>query len=332
MRSSFARSSRCSFAFALTALGLFAACGSSGGSTTTGDGADASTGPSDGGQAADAPPPAKDAGAQDANIPIGGDRPVGVHVPPTYVAGTPMPLVILLHGYSANSDAEESYLGLTAQSDAKGFLYVRPNGTKDAMGNLFWNGTDACCNFQPPIIDDSKYLSDLIDQVSAHYTVDPKRVYFIGHSNGGFMSYRMACEHGDKIAAIVSLAGAMWQDLSKCPAKTPVSVLEVHGTADATIPYTGGSNVGHAFPGATTTIADWTTYDGCASTADTSAPNLDLEVGVVGAETTVTKYTMGCKAGTATELWTITGGGHIPTFTHDFAPDAIDFLLAHPKP
>ncbi len=271
-------------------------------------------------------------GGPDASGVIGGSRPVGVHVPPSYVQGTAMPLVIMLHGYSASSDAEEGYLGLTALSDSKGFLYVRPNGTADAMGKLFWNGTDGCCNFQAPFIDDSTYLSNLIDQVSAHFTVDPKRVYFIGHSNGGFMSYRMACDHGDKIAAIVSLAGAMWQDLSKCPAKTPVSVLEVHGTADTTIPYAGGSNVGHAFPGATTSIADWTTYDGCSSTADTSAPNLDLEVGVVGAETTVTKYAMGCKAGAATELWTIAGGAHIPTFTHDFAPDAIDFLLAHPKP
>lgn len=243
-----------------------------------------------------------------------------------------MPLVIMLHGYSASSDAEENYLRLTAVSDSKGFLYVRPNGTPDSMGNRFWNGTDGCCNFQPPYIDDSTYLSNLIDQMSAHFTVDPKRVYFIGHSNGGFMSYRMACDHGDKIAAIVSLAGAMWQDLSKCPAKTPVSVLEVHGTADTTIPYAGGSNAGHAFPGATTSIADWTTYDGCSSTADTSAPNLDLELSVAGAETTVTKYAVGCKAGTATELWSIAGGGHIPSFTNDFAPGAIDFLFAHPKP
>ncbi len=293
---------------------------------------DASTNDADGGAATtDAATSVKD-GGPDASGVIGGSRPVGVHVPPSYVQGTPTPLVIMLHGYSATSDAEENYLQLTALSDSKGFLYVRPNGTADAMGNLFWNGTDGCCNFQAPFIDDSAYLSALIDQVSAHFTVDPKRVYFIGHSNGAFMSYRMACEHGDKIAAIVSLAGAMWLDLTKCPAKTPVSVLEVHGTADTTIPYAGGSNFGHVFPGATTSIADWTTYDGCSSTADTSAPNLDLEVAVVGAETTVTKYAMGCKAGTATELWTIEGAPHIPTFTHDFAPGAIDFLLAHPKP
>jgi len=320
--------------FVFLALGMTAvvACGTSSGSSSGGtdDGSDASTGDGSVG-IVDAAAGSKDSGAADANIPIGGSRPVGVHVPPTYKAGTPMPLVIMLHGYSASSDAEESYLNLTAQSDAKGFLYVRPDGTKDAMGNQFWNATDACCNFQPPFIDDSTYLSDLIDQVSAHFTVDPKRVYFIGHSNGGFMSYRMACDHGDKVAAIVSLAGAMWMDLSKCPAKTPVSILEVHGTADATIPFNGGANVGHAFPSATTSVADWTTYDGCSSTADTSAPNLDLEVGVVGAETTVTKYATGCKSGTATELWTITDGTHIPTFTHDFAPDAIDFLLAHPK-
>jgi polyhydroxybutyrate depolymerase len=124
----------------------------------------------------------------------------------------------------------------------------------------------------------------------------------------------------------------MWQDITKCPAKTPVSVLEVHGTADTTIVYTGGQNQGHAYPGAATSVADWTTFDGCSGVADTSSPNLDLEVSVLDAETTVTKYATGCKAGTATELWTITDAPHIPLFTKAFVPDAVDFMLAHPKP
>lgn len=309
---------------------LLAACSSSSSTAPGAPEADASTfdGSSQGGGDAAA---TKDSGP-DASGVIGGSRPVGVHVPPGYAPGTPTPLVILLHGYSATSVAEDGYLGITALSDKKGFLYVHPEGTLDSMNNQFWNATDACCNFQPPFVDDSTYLSDLIDQVSAHYTVDPKRVFFIGHSNGGFMSYRMACDHGDKIAAIVSLAGAMWQDISKCPAKTPVSILEVHGTGDATIAFTGGANLGHTYPSATTTVADWTTFNGCSTVADTSAPNLDLDTATFGAETTVTRFATGCKSGTATELWTIPGGIHIPAFTSDFAPAAIDFLYAHPKP
>ena len=146
------------------------------------------------------------------------------------------------------------------------------------------------------------------------------------------MSHRMACDHADQVAAIVSLAGAMPTDVSKCAPKEAVSILEVHGTADATIDFKGGQIRGHAYPGAATTIADWVTLDGCGATADTSSPPLDLDTQLAGAETTVTKYASGCKPGGHAELWTIQGGGHIPNFSGAFAPAVVDFLLAHPKP
>jgi polyhydroxybutyrate depolymerase len=146
------------------------------------------------------------------------------------------------------------------------------------------------------------------------------------------MSYRMACEHADQIAAIVSLAGAMPADASICKPSGPVSVLEVHGSADSVIAYDGSAINGHAYPGAETSVMDWVTLDGCDTTPDTSAAPLDLEAALTGAETTVTKYEKGCKPGGGAELWTIAGGDHIPNFTADFVPDAVDFLYAHPKP
>lgn len=275
-------------------------------------------------------PPA-DGAAADAG-PIGGDRPVDVHVPKGYVPGTPTPLVIMLHGYTASGAIEESYLGITPLSDSMGFLYAHPDGLVDKTGNRYWNATDACCDFTPTNVDDSGYLSTLIVQISQHYSVDPKRVFFMGHSNGGFMSYRMACDHADQIAAIVSLAGAMPSDASLCKPSTQVSVLEIHGTADTVIGYTGGQNLGHAYPGAQTSVADWVTLDGCASSADTSSPNLDLDAVLPGNETTVSKWASGCKPGGHVELWTITGGSHIPTLSSSFTKDFIDFLFAHPKP
>ena len=267
-----------------------------------------------------------------AHGPIGGARPVSVHVPPTYVAGTAMPLVIMLHGAGVSGDIEDYYLHITAQSDARGFLYAHPDGTLDAMGNSFWNATDACCNFSPPLIDDSTYLSTLIKQIQAHYTVDPKRIFFVGHSNGGFMSHRMACDHADQIAAIVSFAGAMPLDASLCKPSVPVSVLEIHGTADTTIAFDGGANEGHAYPSAETTVNDWVTLDGCTNSPDTSSPPLDLDGDVVGSETTVTKYGVGCKPGGHAELWTVQGGGHVPSLNPIFPVSIVDFLFAHPKP
>ncbi len=285
--------------------------GSSGGSSSGSSGGDAAS-PDDGG--------------------IGGSRPVKVHVPPSYVAGTAMPLVILLHGYSVTGNTEELYLGLTSLADARGFLYAHPDGLVDTTGNQYWNATDACCDLGGTGVDDSTYLSTLIKQIQAHYTVDPKRIFFVGHSNGAFMSYRMACEHSDQIAAIASLAGAMWSDVAKCAATQPVSVLEIHGTADQTIVYTGGQIQGHAYPSAATSVSDWVKIDGCAATADTSSPNLDLDTSIAGAETTVTKYASGCKPGGHAELWSIQGGAHIPSLSPAFSPALIDFLLAHPKP
>jgi polyhydroxybutyrate depolymerase len=266
-----------------------------------------------------------------ASGPIGGSRPVSVYVPASY-ACTPMPLVVMLHGYSASGAIEEAYLKLTAQADARGFLYAHPDGTRDTAGNEFWNATDACCNLYGASVDDSSYLSGLITEIGRHYSVDPKRVFLVGHSNGGFMSYRMACDHADQIAAIASLAGAMFQNLASCTPANPVAVLEVHGTSDAVIGYNGGTILGHVYPSAATTVADWVAFDGCSSTPDTSSPPLDLDSALAGNETAVTRYPTGCRPGGHAELWSIQGGSHIPSLSMSFAPGVVDFLLAHPKP
>jgi polyhydroxybutyrate depolymerase len=142
----------------------------------------------------------------------------------------------------------------------------------------------------------------------------------------------MACDHADQIAAIVSLAGAMWETVSSCQPSAPVSMVEIHGTADTTIAYDGG-NVGLGpFPSAPTSVSDWVTFDGCDTTPDTTAPPLDLDSTLAGDETTVTKYGTGCMPGGHAELWSIQGGTHIPTLSATFAPDVIGYLLAHPKP
>lgn len=316
---------------------LFAAiCATSCGTSSTGASGSADGGGGDGGTTGTDGANADGASSSDAHLDldgtIGGNRPVVVHVPPGYVAGVAAPLVIMLHGYSATAAIEESYLKFTAQSDARGFLYATPEGLIDTAGKHYWNATDACCDFNASMVDDSTYLSNLIKQIEAHYTVDPKRVFFIGHSNGAFMSYRMACDHADQIAAVASLAGAMPSNMAMCAPTQAVSIVEIHGTSDATIVYGGGMIGTHGYPSATTTVSDWVTLDGCAATADTSAPALDLESTIAGNETAVTKYAAGCRAGGHAELWTINGGGHIPALSSTFTTAVIDFLYAHPKP
>jgi polyhydroxybutyrate depolymerase len=255
---------------------------------------------------------------------------VKVVVPESYDGSKPVPLVVLLHGYSASGLVQEAYFKLTAQAEKQGFIYAIPEGTVDELGMKFWNASDACCNFNQSPVDDSAFLAGLVDELSKTYSIDPKRVFFIGHSNGGFMSYRMACDHADKVAAIVSLAGAMPSDASACKASEPVAVLQIHGTDDGTIGYEGGTIATKAYPGAKESVLDWVATNGCATMPETGAP-LDLETKLEGAETTVERYS-GCKANADVELWTMEKGGHLPSLTPDFAVRTIEFLLAHPKP
>jgi polyhydroxybutyrate depolymerase len=262
---------------------------------------------------------------------IADGRPAALHVPTGYRAGTPAPLVILLHGYSASAAIQEAYFAFTPLSDQYGFLYLMPDGTINCVSNRFWNATDACCNFCGSTVDDSGYVLHLIQATEALYSVDRGRVYLIGHSNGGFMAYRAACDHADRIAALVSLAGATFQDPAACTPSEPVHTLQIHGTSDGSILYGGGLIAGRPYPGAVRTAELWAGYDGCSLVPDTSAPDLDLDASLAGAETKVARYTAACMAGGSAELWTIQGGTHIPSISAAFRPAVIEYLLRHPK-
>jgi polyhydroxybutyrate depolymerase len=258
------------------------------------------------------------------------DRPVDVFVPSSYDGSVAIPLVVLLHGYTASGDLAERYLEVQLLAEERAFLYVHPDGTKDAAGRRFWNATDACCNLFSSGVDDSAYLLAVIEGVQRAYKVDAKRIYVIGHSNGGFMTYRMACDHADRIAAVVSIAGATFADPRKCQPSEPVNVVQIHGTADAVIAYQGGGIEGHAYPAAETTVASWASYNGCRSTPDRSTVQLDLESEIAGAETSVSTFA-DCRPAGAVELWTIDGGSHVPQVSSTFTSRIVDFLYAHPK-
>ena len=115
-------------------------------------------------------------------------------------------------------------------------LYATPNGTQDLLALRFWNATDACCDFFGSGVDDSTYLANLVAAIDSAVGVDPRRRFFVGHSNGGFMSYRMACDHADEVAAVVSIAGATFDDTADCAPVRPVSTLQIHGTSDTVDP------------------------------------------------------------------------------------------------
>jgi polyhydroxybutyrate depolymerase len=254
-----------------------------------------------------------------------------VFVPKSYDGSTAVPLIISLHGYTSSGAKQDLYFKLQPLAEQRGFLYIYPDGTKDAAANQFWNATDACCDLRAVGIDDAAYLLSMIEQVQQKYKVDPKRIYIVGHSNGAFMSYRMACDHADKVAAIVSLAGATFADPARCKPSQPVSVLQVHGTADNVIPYTGGQILGHTFPSADKTVSTWASLDGCGATPAASPTKLNLDDELEGDDASVSTFT-GCASGTSVELWSIKGGAHSPNLSAAFSSGLVDFLYGHPKP
>ncbi|MBI4885033.1 MAG: alpha/beta fold hydrolase [Actinobacteria bacterium] len=256
------------------------------------------------------------------------DRPYDVFVPSGYDPATAAPLVILLHGYGASGALQDIYFQLQPQAESRGFLYVHPDAIPNVLGKTAWNATDACC-VRDESPDDSAYITHIIDEVSAAYNVDPVRIYLVGHSNGGFMSYRMACDHADRIAAIVSLAGATFADATNCAPSEPVNVLQIHGTNDEIISYDGGEILEVAYPGAQTTVATWAAYNGCATVTD-SLGALDLDPTSDGGETSIVGSDA-CPVDGAVELWTIENGTHIPPLAPNFGAEVIDWLYAHPN-
>lgn len=267
------------------------------------------------------------------NPPLIAARPYKLVVPEGIDASKPAALILFLHGYGANAAVFESALGVAAIARSRQFIYALADGTPDSHKMKFWNASDACCDFDGARIDDVAYLSAVLADATSRQRVDPKRVYVIGYSNGGFMAHRLACELSGSIAGIASIAGAAWKDPAKCTPTSPVTVLQVHGDADPIVRYDGGHVLDkmqmQLHPAARETVGGWATRDKCGP-ALLPGTTIDLEDKLEGAET-VTAHYDGCAAGSAVELWTVRGGNHFISQKPRAIEAIVAFLLAHPK-
>ena len=253
---------------------------------------------------------------------LSADRPAEFLVPDDYDPSLEYPLVVVLHGFGTTGAVQSLYMGAAQQVDERDFVLVYPDGTPLPDGRRFWYSGASCCGSPQ---DDVGYLTDLIDEAVATFNIDEERIYLWGHSNGGFMSYTMACAAGERITAIASLAGSSFVDPAGCePRQEPVSVLQIHGDADGTISYDGNSFA----PGALELFERHGGFLGCDPSTTGTRDALDLERNVPGAETTVVFREEGCAPGTSVELWTIADGPHIPIFTTEYAGRVLDWLFA----
>lgn len=253
---------------------------------------------------------------------IHAERPSEFVVPGDYDASKEYPLVVVLHGFGAFGSIQSFILGVTQQVDTRDFVLVHPDGTVGPDGRRFWYSGASCCGTPQ---DDVGYLTSLIEEAKSTFNINEDQVYLFGHSNGGFMSYTMACEASEHITAIAALAASSFRDPDDCEPRTePVSVLQIHGTADSTISYDDSQ----FSPGAETMLERHAGFLGCNTEVVGTRPDLDLVANLPGAESTVMYHEEGCAPGTSAELWTIVDGVHVPRFNLDFAAHALDWLFA----
>ena len=207
-----------------------------------------------------------------------------------------IPLVLNFHGFGSNAIQQEIYSGMNVIAETEKFLVAYPEGLLNSW-NVGWTfGT---------MSDDVAFISALIDELIETKGVDPDRVYATGMSNGGFFSYRLACELNDKVAAVASVTGSMVPSyIPLCDPERPVPVLQIHGTQDETVPYDGSGPITIAID---TLMAFWADQNGCdPDPTIEDIPDINLEDG----STVEKQYYEDCEDESEVLLYRVFDGAH----------------------
>ena len=226
---------------------------------------------------------------------IGGlQRTYLVHAP---AGGAPVGLVLNLHGAGQTGGQQAALTGYDAVADQYGFVVAYPDGI-----DLSWADGRGASVPDREGIDDVGFLAALIDRLSVEYGIPAGRVFVTGMSAGAFMANRLACDRADLISAIAPVSGTLGMGVPCAPSRA-VSVLQIHGTADQVVPYSGGGMIGRG--GASEIVSApaltglWAAVDQCASPPTPSPAEVPRLVAA------------GCAGGAEVVLVSINGGGHI---------------------
>jgi len=221
-----------------------------------------------------------------------------LYVPDTYDPSTPTPLVISLHGFAEWPAHMMSISGWDELAEENGFIVVFPSGTKFPKR---WGTNSNSRRPENPMLNIT-FISDLIDTLEGEFNIDQARIYANGFSNGGGMSFFLACELADRIAAIGGVASADYYQGDECQPSRPVPVIAFHGTEDNFVSYYGRWKSPQTYqqPRIPQWIKPWAERNEC---------DLDrVELPPTG-EVSGIKYTQ-CSQNADVYLYTIHGGGH----------------------
>lgn len=237
----------------------------------------------------------------------GTERTYVIHLPDNKDKRNKYPLVIALHGGGGKGSGMNKLSGFNEIADKNNFVVVYPDGIDKQ-----WNDgrSDFLLNDK---INDVKFISKLIDTLKVLYNIDTNRVYATGISNGGIMSFRLACELSNKIAAFAPVAASMPESPAyDCKPVRPVPMMLIFGDEDPLIPFNGGEisvfglrTRGKVIP-VEQTVNYWVNSNGCNIVPTETKINAVPDDG-----TEVSKKVYSSKTGNAdVEFWLVTGGGH----------------------
>ncbi|MEO5684323.1 MAG: PHB depolymerase family esterase [Chitinophagaceae bacterium] len=227
-----------------------------------------------------------------------------LNLPPDYYDSTGFSLVIAMHGGGGSAAQFESTSLLTEKANAARFIVVYPEGVKSTglLAARTWNAGSCCDYAVNNNINDVGFISQLIDKMLTAYKINPKKVYATGHSNGGMLAYRLACEIPGKIAAIAPNASSMVV-IKACNPSRPVPVLHMHSRLDTNVPYNGGKGTGPTsvyFPPIDSVLNVWSLKNICSNPSQ-----LILSTGSY----TFKKWT-GCSNNVTIQFYFTEDGGH----------------------
>lgn len=236
-----------------------------------------------------------------------------VYMPQAYTGDEAWPLIISLHGYTGTASLQRLISNFEALADTEHFLLAYPQGLEidDPSGGILpaLPPRGAGWNLQNPDgPDDLGFMVALIDSMATEFNIDAEQVFVAGHSNGGALAYVMACELTSRVAAIASVGGPGTSPglvpFLDCNATGPMPVLDIHGTADAVVPYTGVSGLFASIPA---TMEGWGNFNGCGTEAVvTEIANTNQQD---GSSVTLIQY-LGCEQDAEVWHFRVNGGGH----------------------
>ncbi|MFZ4715386.1 MAG: alpha/beta hydrolase family esterase [Bacteriovoracaceae bacterium] len=233
-----------------------------------------------------------------------------IHIPKSYNPTVATTILFSFHGGGGNMEIQstEEYYHQISNSELRGHVVVFPNGTNQfKSGKLStWNAGECCSYARDNKIDDVTFIKQVIARVKELINVDGKRIFATGMSNGGMMSYRLACEMPEVFRGIAAVAGT--DNTILCNPKAPISILHIHAKDDDHVLFEGGAGK-KSFKGESRvpeytsvpkTIKKWVELNGCHKIPK----NTFMKIGVY-----CESYSQ-CKNDVKVELCVTDKGGH----------------------